>query len=302
MTEILRREYIYLTYYASILFGQIAPYWLLGMILGSLVSVFGKKRLQALFAALQGTKLGLLGIVPAAVIGVASPLCMYGTIPIAASFAQKGMREDWLAAFMMCSILLNPQLIMYSAALGTPALIIRIVTCFLCGITAGLLVRLFYGKGNKTFFNFKSFAGPKDKDIDPNIVMRFLKNLLRNINATAPAFLVGITLAALFQRHVPETYIAALFGKHRGFGLLMAASVGVPLYVCGGGTIPLLLSWMQHGMSLGAASAFMITGPSMKITNLGALKVILGIKHFLLYIIFAVAFALVCGLLVDVLN
>ena len=35
---------------------------------------------------------------------------MYGTIPIAASFSRQGMRHDWLAAFTMASILLNPQL------------------------------------------------------------------------------------------------------------------------------------------------------------------------------------------------
>ena len=79
---------------------------------------------------------------------------MYGTIPIAASFSEKGMRDDWLASFMMASILLNPQLIIYSAALGATALAVRIASCFFCGIAAGLLVYLFY-KG-KPFFNFST--------------------------------------------------------------------------------------------------------------------------------------------------
>ncbi len=50
----------------------------------------------------------------------------------------------------------------------------------------------------------------------------------------------------------------------------MAATIGVLLYACGGGTIPLLQAWLMDGMSLGGAAAFMITGPAMKITNLGA--------------------------------
>ena len=65
---------------------------------------------------------------------------MYGTIPIAASFYRQGMREDWLASFMMASILLNPQLIIYSAALGPVVLAVRIITCALCGMAAGLLI------------------------------------------------------------------------------------------------------------------------------------------------------------------
>ena len=274
------------------------------MILGSLISVFGKEKIHALFAALREKKLGILGLIPASLIGIASPLCMYGTIPISASFAEQGMEEDWLAAFMMSSILLNPQLLFYSAALGTTALLIRFISCFICGICAGLLVRFFFKNGN--FFNFSGFgmtgSAAVNHDVDPNMFFRFLKNLWRNIKATGPAFLIGITLSALFQRYIPPGLIAGLFGKNRGFGLLMAATVGVPLYVCGGGTIPLLLTWMDSGMSMGSAAAFMITGPAMKITNISAVKVILKLKHFIFYIAFAILFALLTGFLVDVLS
>ena len=307
--EILKREFIYFWYYFSIQFSQIAGYWVFGMILGSLISVFGKEKIHSMFAAMQGKDLGLLGIIPASLIGIASPLCMYGTIPISASFAEKGMEEDWLAAFMMSSILLNPQLLFYSAALGKAALTIRFVSCFLCGVTAGLLVRFFFK--SRKIFNFESFkearfmeAGfeTKNRDTDPNILLRFLKNLLRNVKATGPAFLIGVALSALFQRFVPPEAMAVLFGRHRGFGLLMAATVGVPLYVCGGGTIPLLISWMESGMSLGSASAFMITGPAMKITNIGAVKIIMKMKDFCLYIAFSVLFALLTGFLIDFLS
>ena len=79
----------------------------------------------------------------------------------------------------------------------------------------------------------------------------------------------------------------------------MAATIGVPLYACGGGTIPLLIQWLADGMSLGSASAFMITGPATKITNLGALKIVLGAKHFALYLAFVALFSLATGMLVD---
>ena len=54
---------------------------------------------------------------------------------------------------------------------------------------------------------------------------------------------------------------------------------GVSLYSCDGcGTIPLIRKWLMMGMSMGSASAFMITGPATKITNLGALKIVLEMK------------------------
>ena len=267
------------------------------MFLGSLVSVFAKQKIHELFAALRCKRLGILGVIPSSLLGIASPLCMYGTIPIAASFAEKGMEEDWIAAFMMSSILLNPQLLFYSAALGVPALIIRFVNCFLCGIIAGICIRFFYKK--KPFFTFVVFGKTANRDTDPNVLLRLLKNFGRNIKTTGLFFFAGVMLSAIFQRYVPQEAFAKLFGNNREFGLLMAATVGVPLYVCGGGTIPLLQTWMQSGMSMGAAASFMISGPAMKITNLGALKIVLGIKHFAFYLLFAVLFALLSGFAIN---
>lgn len=297
MLEVVHREAVYLWYYFDIQFRQIFWYWLLGMLLGSAVSVFLKDRIHNAFRSLGEKKLGVFGIVIASILGIASPLCMYGTIPIAASFSKSGIRDDWLAAFMMSSILLNPQLIIYSAALGQTALVVRIASCFLCGIAAGLLIRIFYR--NKTFFNFKGFEEPKSRDTDPNIFLRFVKNLGRNVKATGLYFLFGIALSALFQRYVPQDMMTGLFGGNEAWGVLMAATIGVPLYACGGGTIPLLQAWLSDGMSMGSAAAFMITGPATKITNLGAVKIILGVKRFMLYLAFVMVSALITGIVVN---
>ena len=301
MIELLKRESIYIWYYFDVQLRQIAAYWILGMAVGSFVSVFAKERIHQLFASMQGRRLGVLGVIPASVLGILSPLCMYGTIPIAASFSEKGMRHDWLAAFMMSSVLLNPQLMIYSLALGPIASTIRLLSCTLCGVVAGLLVWLFYErKGNHTFFNFRGFVQGRSHDTDPNLLLRYLKNFWRNIKATGPYFLLGILLSALFQRYVPSDQFAALFGKaHEGFGVLMAATIGVPLYVCGGGTIPLLQEWLFSGMSMGSAASFMITGPATKITNLGALKIVMGMRRFLLYILYVMGFSLLTGLVVN---
>ena len=145
--EILQREFVYIWYYFTVQLDQIFVYWVLGMAIGSAVSVFAKDYIHRIFLSFQGKKLGILGIVAASALGVASPLCMYGTVPIAASFSRSGMKDDWLAAFMMSSILLNPQLIVYSAALGNTVLAVRIITCFLCGIVAGLIIFFFVKTG-----------------------------------------------------------------------------------------------------------------------------------------------------------
>lgn len=299
MLEIIEREIVYISYYFMVQFRQIFVYWVLGMVIGSLISVFAKDAIHSLFAGLKDKKMGIWGVIPASLLGTLSPLCMYGTIPIAASFSRQGMRDDWLAAFMMSSILLNPQLMLYSTALGGTALAVRIISCILCGLAAGIAVRIFFRK--KGFFHFDGFAPGASHDTDPNPFLRFLKNLGRNVRATGLYFLIGVLLSALFQRYVPADDFAGLFGENEGFGLLLAATIGVPLYACGGGTIPLLQQWLSSGMSMGAASSFMITGPATKITNLGALKIVLGIRHFLLYLAFVMIFSLATGMVVNLL-
>lgn len=175
-------------------------------------------------------------------------------------------------------------------------MLIRLNVSILGGFLAGLLIKIFFK--DKKFFNFSGFDEKKSKDTDPNMFKRLLKNIWRNIKATGLYFLFGIVLTVLFQMYVPQEAFANLF-SNEGFGVLMAATLGVLVYVCGGGTIPLLQEWLHNGMSMGAGTAFMITGPATKITNLGALKIVLGIKHFIYYLVYVIVFALLAGLFID---
>ena len=301
MIDLIKKEAIYLWYYIDIQFRQIFIYWLVGMILGSFISVFAKDKIHNAILNTKDKSWGLLGIIPATLLGVISPLCMYGTIPLAAALKKSGVREDYIASFCMSSILLNPQLIIYSVALGKTLLLIRIISCIICGILAGVLVFIFFKKLGKEFFDFSKFDEASiNRDTDNNLFIRYLKNLLRNIKATGPYFLLGIILSAIFQRYIPEELIVKIFGNNKFFGVLMAATIGVPLYVCGGGTIPIILDFLSRGMSVGAATAFMITGPSTKITNLGALKICLPMKRFAVYLIYVMLFSLACGIFINV--
>ena len=80
-------EILSLADYCEIQFRQIALYWALGILIGSAVSVFAKDKIHSVMARLQDESLGAAGLIPACLLGIASPLCMYGTIPIAASFS-----------------------------------------------------------------------------------------------------------------------------------------------------------------------------------------------------------------------
>ena len=104
---------------------------------------------------------------------------------------------------------------------------------------AGWLIRIFYSEKGKS------------RDRDPDILKRFLKDIRRKIKAAGPMFLPGIPLTALYQIHVPKDFVSGLFGKNNGFGALMAATIGAPVCLCCGATIP---PWIQSRFMAIAAS------------------------------------------------
>ena len=206
---------------------------------------------------------------------------------------RKGLKEHILVSFMISSILLNPNLLMLTFSLGAGIALFRLFSAVLAGFLAGTLVRLLFRK--KNFFNFDSFNA-ESKEINKK---GFFININKMVLITFPYLLAGIIITALSDRYIPKGAVVSLFGENKGLGVLMAAALGVPVYVCGGGTIPLIGLWLDKGMSPGSAIAFMFTGPATKLNNLSAVKIILGIKNFLFYIAFNILFAVIMGYAAD---
>ena len=274
-------------------FRQIAPYWAVGLVAGSLVSVYLSDKITEKMTGLNAGRFRLLPLCLSAVLGIISPLCMYGTVPIIAALGKKGVSQHLLVSFMVSSILLNPNIMFLSFALGAGMALIRLALSFLSGVIAGSLVYMFFR--NKELFSFGHFDTQQKKN-----KKTFFPDLFKAFRITAPYLLFGITLTALFDRYVPPDWVSGMFGARRGLGVLFASTLSIPLYACGGGTIPLINAWMQAGMGAGDAVAFMLTGPAVKINNLSAVKMIFGAKHFFMYIVYCLVFAVLSGIIINI--
>ena len=56
MLKILSREFVYLRYYFELQLMQIFRYWVLGIAIGSFISVFAKDTIHNMFRAMRGRK------------------------------------------------------------------------------------------------------------------------------------------------------------------------------------------------------------------------------------------------------
>jgi uncharacterized membrane protein YraQ (UPF0718 family) len=180
-------------------FARIFPFWMGGLVVGSLISVFARERIARAAALINERKWVAGRLALAAGVGVASPICMYGTIPILASLGRKGAPHYLLASFMVSSILLNPSLLVFSFALGAPLALLRLAVCLGAGMVAGVAVNALFKKA--PLFSFDRFcAHNRRQDAAPGL-REYLRELNAGIVRTTPYFLLGIALTALMDRY-----------------------------------------------------------------------------------------------------
>jgi uncharacterized membrane protein YraQ (UPF0718 family) len=125
----------------------------------------------------------------------------------------------------------------------------------------------------------------------------FLSGFWKSLQFVGFYIVIGILLGTLVEVFVPADWILMLLGPDRFQSVLLASILGVPLYACGGGTVPLVRSLMQSGMSQGAALAFFIVGPATRITPLLALATVVRPLFIAVYLVFVLGCALVAGAL-----
>jgi len=271
----------------------IGPYWFAGILVGSAVSTFAKGKIgNASFTLGRG----IPSIISASLLGVASPMCMFGTIPMLAVLGRKGMPQHVLISFMVSSVMLNPNLLIMSFALGAPIAIIRLIVSIFGGIIAGLLT-LYFLK-NQILMNYLDPPKKPSKVVNSKI-KAFISECDKLIRISFSYMFVGFIITALFERYIPETLLANIFGHNNPWGVLIAATIGIPMYLCGGGTIPIINSWLGSGMSIGSAIAFMTSGPATKMSNLAALKIVFKGKAFIMYIAYVLIYSIVAGMLIE---
>lgn len=277
-------------------FSILFPYWVIGILLSAFLSSYGEGYIEKLTNYFGRRRFSVLYLLPACLLGVISPLCMYGTIPLIAALSRKGLPQNLLVSFMISSIVLNPTLFVMSLLLGIKIAMLRLLSAIICGFIAGIIVTVIWG--HKPIFKLDTFLTDK-KSTYKTKWRQFLYSLRRNFEVTSQYLLIGILLTVILGQYIPTDFFIMLLGKDSPFAILASASIGVPLYMCGGGTIPLIRSWLETGMSVGAAAAFMISGPATKLNNLSAVKMILGKTNFVYYIAYTMLFSIFTGYISD---
>ena len=129
---------------------------------------------------------------------------------------------------------------------------------------------------------------------------KLLKSLYEiGVKRILPYFALFAAIGYLINRFIPVQWVSALFGAGHGYAVPLAAAVGLPLYVNGDSSIPLLQSLMQSGVGGGAMLAFMITGPGTSAGVLAGIATIMRKRAIALYVAFLLGGGILMGYAYD---
>ena len=274
------REALYGTYTYRIistfwsLLSRLWYYAVLGALVAALVSCFlPREKLRELLRAKRSWS--LLG---ATLVGLVSPLSTYAAIPLVGSLMLMGVPAPPLLAFLVSSPLMNPSLFLITwGIMGPEMALARAASAFILGMAAGGIAEALSRKGVE-------FGRDVEVGEVKGRASGFLGEFGSSLSYVGRYFVLSILMAASVQALVPPRWITLLFGG-RGFrAAVMGGALGVPLYSCGGGTVPVIAALVSMGMGQGAALAFFLTGPATKPATILSLQAVARGRMLALYL------------------
>jgi len=275
---------------------SLLPYLVAGVMVGELLKFTSWTKLVYKWVSRSPAA----AVISASVIGILSPLCTYGTIPVVIELYKSKVHIAPLFAFLAASSLMNPQLfIMTAGGIGPEMAIIRTLAVFVFSLAAGLLCYAipekfmirkdmqYYENGGEHIINRekKSF-----------VVMQYGINCLKNLRHLGFYLIIGILLSGIIELYIPRGLISAAFRAGRVQSILAGALLGIPLSPCGGSAIPIVSGMISNGMGKGTALAFFIVGPATRPAPLAAMATLFVPLFLAVYCLFLIVSAVIMGL------
>ncbi len=247
--------------------------------------------------------------------GAFTPFCACGTMAIVVSMLTTVLPWGAIMAFLTSSPLMSPDFfIMLSGIVSVEFAVALLLSSIGIGLSSGFLTH-HIEKNTTWLHNQARFSSGKPSTADDTAFCcvngamavplvnkdpyQFRKLMTTIVDIGLKQVLLYFTIFAAvgywINQFVPTEVILTLFGSDNPFAVPIAALLGIPLYVSGSSSIPILNSLIAGGASSGVLLAFMITGPG---TSLGAITGILTImkkKAVILYISYIFLGAVLAG-------
>ena len=290
---------------------EASAYILFGMLVGGLLKVF----LNPSFVADHLGRGKVSSVIKAALFGIPIPLCSCGVLPAAASLKKQGANNGATTAFLISTPESGVDSIAITYALLDPIMTVaRPVAAFMTAVAAGITENLLQSQKEEDWKQIIDRSCPIDNCCDGNSCPpaehashhSFSEKLWAGFKFAvddlwgdlAGWFFAGLLLAGFITAVIPNEIMTSYLGGGLHSMLIMLL-IGVPMYICATASTPVAAALILKGVSPGAALVFLLVGPATNITSLSVLFGLLGKRATAIYLVMLSVFAVLAGLLLD---
>lgn len=241
-------------------------------------------------------------VIAATVTGALLPVCGITVLPLMAGLLAAGVPLAPVMAFWLASPITGPALLSVTlATLGWQFALGKTAAAIFLGLLGGAVTAVFSQRQwaraplrNNRFvgdLSGCSAAGPSGFCAriwrEPARRQRFVRQMVSisrlMLMVLTPAFAAEFLLNAWLQPDALSQWV----GHDNPMAIPFAVFVGAPAYIDGYAALPLTRALLDHGMSPGAAMAFLVSGGVVSIWGAMAIFPVLRFKPFLLYLTLA---------------
>lgn len=289
---------------------EVSPLVIPGILISAWVNASGAGgRIRQAFEGNQ-----FKAILAASAIGAITPVCGVTVLPLMAGLLSSGVPLAPVMAFWLSSPVTDPAMFSVTAAtLGFQFAIAKTVAALLIGLFGGMITTAISRRpwilSPLRETGLAATLGKQSNCSSSQIEYAIwndsgrLKQFKSELWAMTKLIVIclGLAFAAEYQMqaHMQAEALAGYLGKQSVWAVPLAVIVGSPAYLDGYAALPLTRGLIDHGMSPGAAMAFLVSGSVVSIWGAIAIFPVLRMKPFVLYLLLAAIGSLAVGWLYD---
>ena len=237
---------------------------------------------------LEGKSL-FAGNVLASLLGIVTPFCSCSAIPLFLGFVETGVPIGVTFSFLVAAPMINEVAVfMLFSLFGWEVGLIYILSGLLIAIVAGWTIgQLKLERWLQDWVVNLKFSSHENNDEILTLNDRLLigQIALKEILSKIWLYVViGIGVGAFVHGYIPDDYLSSSINRTTWYSVPLAVIVGIPLYSCSPGAVPIAYALIEKGVPLGTALAFMMSVIGISLPELIILKKVLKLPFILTFI------------------
>ncbi|EOH2238077.1 organoarsenical efflux permease ArsP [Campylobacter jejuni] len=305
------KEFLYLFTELSVLFIAIS----------FLVSIINQKYEGIFKKQLAGDKIS--SYFKAIFLGALTPFCSCSTIPLLRAFLEAKVKLSVALAYLFTSPLINPIIfsmlfITFGLKLSLTYVVFLVFLIFIVSFVfskfkeesflkhipkntkSNIFTQTTHNPGNFIFKQKSCCANTQDKPKNITINYKELfKESLKNYKKLLPYIVVAVFIGAFIHGFIPQEILQKYLNGNEILSIVLAAFLGIFLYLRVETIIPIGLALLQMGISQGVIMSFLIAGAGCSLPELILLKQMFKIKFLFLFVMIILGVAISFGIFIN---